>query len=291
MEEGSMRCEPNLSLRVAGTTPFGTKTELKNLNSFRVVHKGLQHEVERQAEMLDAGEAVRQETRRWDEASGTTILMRVKEEEDDYRYFPEPDLMPMRLDEAFVASVRASLPELPAQKRGRYVNQYGIPAYDAGVLTESMDVAALYDETVNLGADPKQASNWIMGEYLSRLNADAIEIADAKVGARHIVEVIAMIEKGSITGKIAKTIFEEMWGSGEMPSTIVEQKGMTQIANADELAPVFDEVIAAHPDVVEKVKGGKEQSIGFLVGEVMKRTKGRANPQIVSAELRKRILG
>ena len=291
MEEGSMRCEPNLSLRPVGSTEFGTKAELKNLNSFRVVHKGLQYEIERQARALANGERIAHETRRWDEASGTTILMRVKEYEDDYRYFPEPDLVPLRLDAAFVETQRAALPELPQQKRDRYVQTFGIPVYDAGVLTESTELAALYDETVAAGADPKQASNWIMGEFLARLNAQGIEISQARVRAAHIVELLALIDKGAITGKIAKTVFDGMWESGEMPSVIVEKRGLTQIADADALGPIFDEVIAANPDVVEKIRAGKEQPIGFLVGEVMRRTKGRANPQLVTAQLRKRILG
>jgi aspartyl-tRNA(Asn)/glutamyl-tRNA(Gln) amidotransferase subunit B len=291
MEEGSMRCEPNLSLRPVGSTELGTKTELKNLNSFRTVHKGLQYEIERQARVLSEGSAVAHETRRWDEPSGATALMRVKEYEDDYRYFPEPDLVPLHLDAAFVEAQRALLPELPHEKRERYVTEFGIPPYDAGVLAESRELAALYEETVASSADPKQASNWIMGEFLARLNADGIEIAQAKVGSSHISGLLRLIEDGTITGKIAKAVFDEMWKSGEMPAGIVEKHGLTQIDDAHALGGILDEVIAANPDVVEKIRGGKEKSIGFLVGEVMKRTKGRANPQLLNAELRKRILG
>jgi aspartyl-tRNA(Asn)/glutamyl-tRNA(Gln) amidotransferase subunit B len=291
MEEGSLRCEPNISLRPRGSNEFGTKTELKNLNSFRTVHKGLQYEIERQERVLSQGGAVAHETRRWDEPSGTTLLMRVKEYEDDYRYFPEPDLVPLRLAADFAEAQRAALPELPYEKRQRYAREFGLPAYDAGVLTETKELAAFYEETVAAGADPKQASNWIMGELLARLNADGIAITEAKVGPRQIADLLALIEKGAITGKIAKTVFDEMWRSGDAPAAIVEKKGLTQIADADSLGPILDEVIGANPDVVEKIRGGKEQSIGFLVGEVMKQTKGRANPQLVTAELRRRILG
>jgi aspartyl-tRNA(Asn)/glutamyl-tRNA(Gln) amidotransferase subunit B len=289
MEEGSLRCDANISLRPAGQNAFGTKTELKNMNSFRNVQRGLEYEAERQRKILADGGRVIQETRRWDEANEVTVSMRSKEEAHDYRYFPEPDLVLLEIDEAWIARIRATIPELPDERKERFVKAFGLPEYDAGVLTASKAVADFFDEAVKAGGEPKAVSNWIMGELLGSLNLANLEITDAKITPQGLAEMIALIQDGTISTKIAKTVFKEMFDTGKNPRTIIEEKGLVQISDEGQLAAIVDQVIAANPKSVEDYRGGKERALAALVGQVMKETKGKANPQLVNKMIRERI--
>jgi aspartyl-tRNA(Asn)/glutamyl-tRNA(Gln) amidotransferase subunit B len=289
MEQGSLRCEPNISLRPAGSEELGTKVELKNLNSFRAVYLGVQAELARQEEAIRAGEPLVQETRRWDEVRGVTAPMRTKEFAHDYRYFPEPDLVPLQFDDAWIESARCSLAELPAARRQRLMEQHGLPEYDAGVLTDDRDVAEYFDAAVAAGADPKSVSNWMMGELLRLLNATGQSAAEAKLRPEGLAGLLKLIEAGTISGKIAKTVFEEMFHTGKPAEEVVREKGLTQISDESELANVVAEIVAQHADVVSQVRGGKEASFKFLVGQVMRATRGRANPEAVNRLLREKI--
>jgi len=289
MEEGSLRCEPNISLRPKGTEKFGTPTELKNLNSFRAVYRGLDYEINRQQEILQEGGKIVHETRRWDDTRGVTAVMRGKEFEQEYRYFPEPDLVPMEFSPEFVEEQRAALPELPEDKKHRFVKEYDLPAYDAEVLTNTRAFADFYEETVKVYQEPKTVSNWMMGDFSRLLNAAGIEIAESTVKPADLAGLLKMIADGTISGKIAKTVFEEMFGTGAPPQQIVEKKGLTQITSEAELYPVIDQVISENPKIVQDFLGGNEKPFGFLVGQVMRYTKGRANPQAVNRLLRERL--
>jgi aspartyl-tRNA(Asn)/glutamyl-tRNA(Gln) amidotransferase subunit B len=262
---------------------------MKNLNSFRAVTRAVGHEIERQTDVLRSGGEIVQETRLWDDARGITRPMRGKEQAQDYRYFPEPDLVPLEIDSAWVERVRASLPELPAARRQRYMEQYGLPEYDAAILTGDKALADFFERTVQLGADPKAASNWTMGSLLRMLNERDLDVSQAKVTPDHLARMLAMIDEGTISGKIAKGVFDEMFESGKPPDEIVREKGLTQISDTGEIGGAVDAVIEANPEVVESYLGGKEKSIGFLVGQVMKKTRGRANPQMVNQMLRERL--
>jgi aspartyl-tRNA(Asn)/glutamyl-tRNA(Gln) amidotransferase subunit B len=289
MEQGSLRCEPNISIRPHGSAELGTKVELKNLNSFRVVHLGVQAEVARQEAALAAGEPLVQETRRWDEARGVTVSMRTKEYAHDYRYFPEPDLVPLAFEDPLVERVRESLPELPGARRWRLIEEHGLPEYDAGVLTAEQAVADYYDAVVAAGADPKTASNWMMGEVLRMLNATGQSPADAKLRPEGLVELLKLIEAGTISGKIAKTVFEEMFNTGKSAAAVVTEKGLTQISDEGELARVVGEIVASHGDLVTQIRSGKDGPFKFLVGQAMKATRGRANPELINRLLREAI--
>lgn len=282
MEEGSLRCDANISLRPVGQTKLGDRTELKNMNSFRGVQRGLEYEVERQAEVLDSGKRVVQETRRWDEAQGKTIAMRSKEEAHDYRYFPDPDLVSLHIDHDWKDRVRASIPELPDARQKRYVKQYGLSVYDADVLTSSKALADFFDESLNYTSDAKSVANWMMGDLLAYLNANNQELSDVKVTGRGLGEMIGLIEHGTISSKIAKTVFKEMIESGHAPQKIVEEKGLLQISDEGAIASVVEQVVANNPQSVADFKAGKEKAVGFLVGQVMKETKGKANPGLVN---------
>ncbi|WP_124728210.1 Asp-tRNA(Asn)/Glu-tRNA(Gln) amidotransferase subunit GatB [Staphylospora marina] len=282
MEEGSLRCDANISLRPWGSDRFGTKTELKNLNSFRNVERALEFEEARQAELLDRGEAVIQATLRWLENENRTKVMRTKEEAHDYRYFPEPDLVRLHIDDAWKEELRRSLPELPDARKERYMSELGLSGYDAGILVASRDVADYFEETVKHGADPKAAANWIITELLGHLNAEGLEIGDVHMRPVHLAEMIDLIRKGTISTKIAKTVFKEMLDTGKAPSKIVEEKGLVQISDEGQLKAIVDEVVAANPQSVEDYRNGKDRAIGFLVGQVMKATRGKANPQLVN---------
>ncbi|WP_071458420.1 Asp-tRNA(Asn)/Glu-tRNA(Gln) amidotransferase subunit GatB [Bacillus massilinigeriensis] len=292
MEEGSLRCDANISLRPVGQKEFGTKTELKNLNSFNFVRKGLEYEIKRQAEILDAGGEIRQETRRFDEATGATLLMRVKEGSEDYRYFPEPDLMDIYIDEEWKAKVRAEIPELPDVRKKRYIEEMGLPAYDAAVLTVTKETADFFEATVSAGADAKQASNWIMGDVSGYLNAEGKELHDIPLTPESLAGLIRLISDGTISSKIAKTVFKELMENGGDPAVIVKEKGLVQISDEGALLAIINEIIDNNPQSVEDFKGGKEKAKGFLVGQIMKATKGQANPPLVnkllSQELQKR---
>jgi len=286
MEEGSLRVDANVSVRPRGSTAFGTRTELKNIGSFRSVVRGLEYEIRRQIEVIRGGGEVVQETRHWDEARGVTVSLRGKEEAHDYRYFPEPDLVPLVLDEEWVEAIRRSLPELPEERRARFVKEYGLPDYDAGVLTASPRMADFYEECVRLSRDPKAVSNWIMGELMRYLNANNLEIEDARVKPRHIAVLLELIEKGTISGKIGKAIFDEMCETGEMPDIIVKNKGLLQISDESEIEAAVRKAIDENPKVVADFRAGKDKALTFLVGQVMKATRGRANPEVVNRLLR-----
>lgn len=289
MEEGSLRCDANISLRPRGTEPFGTKAEIKNLNSFRSVQRGLEYEVARQEQVLEEGGRVIQETRSWDEAKGITLSMRSKEQAHDYRYFPEPDLVPIIVDPAEVEEIRQSLPELPDARQKRLMNDYGLSSYDASVITASKAMADYFDETVACQADAKSVANWLMGEVSKHLNTAGLDIEDCPVTPTKLAGMIALIDKGTISGKIAKTVFENMWSSGKDADTVVKEKGLVQISDASAIIAIVDSVIAANPQSVADFKAGKEKAIGFLVGQIMKQTKGRANPEMVNKLLRERL--
>ncbi|UQD50919.1 Asp-tRNA(Asn)/Glu-tRNA(Gln) amidotransferase GatCAB subunit B [Bacillus methanolicus] len=289
MEEGSLRCDANISIRPVGQKEFGTKTELKNLNSFNFVRKGLEYEEKRQREMVLAGGTIQQETRRYDEATNTTILMRVKEGSDDYRYFPEPDLVELYIDEEWKERVRAEIPELPDQRKKRYIEELGLPAYDAAVLTVTKEMADFFEATVKAGADPKQASNWIMGEVSAYLNAEQKELHEVSLTPESLAGMIKLIENGTISSKIAKTVFKELIENGGDAEQIVKEKGLVQISDEGALLKIIAEVIEANPQSVQDFKNGKSKAIGFLVGQVMKATKGQANPPLVNKLLNQEL--
>jgi aspartyl-tRNA(Asn)/glutamyl-tRNA(Gln) amidotransferase subunit B len=289
MEEGNFRCDANISVRPKGQKEFGTRTELKNMNSFRHVEKALEYEIKRQIAVLeDSGEVV-QETRLWDVDQGITISMRGKEEAHDYRYFPDPDLVPLRIDEKWVEEIRKSLPELPAEKRERFIREYQIPEYDAEILTLTKPLSAYYEETTQLFPEPKTVSNWMMGELLRELKRDEREIDQCPVTPQHLAEMLKMMKGGAISGKIAKDVFEEMYRTGERPAKIVKEKGWTQILDGAEIERAIQRVMESNPKLVEDYQKGKEKLFGFFVGEVMKETKGKANPKLVNELLKEKL--
>jgi aspartyl-tRNA(Asn)/glutamyl-tRNA(Gln) amidotransferase subunit B len=289
MEEGSLRCDANISIRPYGQEKFGTRAELKNMNSFRGVQRGLEYEELRQADVLDSGGVVVQETRRWDENQGKTFSMRSKEEAHDYRYFPDPDLVRLHIDAEWKSRVQASIPELPDSRQARYVQQYGLSSYDAGVLTASMKLADFFEESLKYTIDAKASANWIMGDLLGYLNANNLELADVKITGQGLGEMIQLIEKGTISSKIAKTVFKTLVETGKSPQQIVEEQGLVQISDEGAILAVVDAVIAANPQSVEDFRGGKDKAIGFLVGQIMKETKGKANPGLVNKLLIERL--
>lgn len=289
MEEGSLRCDANISLRPVGATILGTKAEIKNLNSFKTVQKGLEYEAERQEEVLEEGGRIIQETRSWDDSKGMTVSLRSKEQAHDYRYFPEPDLVPMVVDPAWVEDIRRNLPELPDARQARLIKDYSLSSYDAGVITASRAMADYFDATVATGADAKAAANWLMGEVSKHLNTAGLSIEECAVTPQKLAGLISLVDKGTISGKIAKTVFEEMLSSGKDAETIVKEQGLVQISDEGEIVAIVESVIAANPQSVADYQAGKERAIGFLVGQVMKQTKGRANPELVNKLLRERM--
>lgn len=282
MEEGSLRCDANVSIRPYGQTELGTKTELKNMNSFRGVQRGLEYEVFRQADVLDSGGSIVQETRRWDDAQGKTITMRSKEEAHDYRYFPDPDLVQLYIDDAWKESVRATIPELPDARKARYTAEYELPEYDAAVITASKPLADLFEESLQHTKDAKAVSNWIMGELLGYLNANNLEVTAISLTGQGLGELIGLMESGTINGKIAKTVFKSMLESGKSPKAIVEEQGLVQISDEGALQPIVEGIVDKNPQSVADFKAGKAKAVGFLVGQVMKETKGKANPALVN---------
>lgn len=289
MEEGSLRCDANISLRPVGQKEFGTKTELKNLNSFNFVRKGLEYEEKRQEEILLAGGVIGQETLRYDEATNTTILMRVKEGSDDYRYFPEPDLLDIHIDEDWKARIRAEIPELPDERKKRYVEELGLPAYDAAVLTVTKEMADFFEATVHAGAEAKQASNWIMGEVSAYLKAEQKELDETALTPEGLAGMIKLIENGTISSKIAKKVFKELIENGGNAEQIVKDKGLVQISDEGALLKIVTEVLDNNPKIIEDYKNGKEKAAGSLVGQIMKATKGQANPPLVNKILLEEI--
>ena len=288
MEQGSLRCDANVSVRPVGTTTLGTKTEIKNMNSFRAVQRAIEYEVERQIDVLEDGGRVIPETRGWDENKGITVSMRNKEN-PDYRCFIEPELTPIKLTEEWIEEVRASIPELPDARRKRLVEEHGLPDYDAGVITSSLALAEFFDAALKKYPDAKTISNWIMGELLRLLNAHNMELNEAKITPDGLAALLKLIEKGSISNKMGKEVFGIMFEEGKDPDQIVKEKGMSQISDEGQLAQIIAEVIAKNPKSVEDYQSGKKQAIGFLVGQVMKATKGQANPGVVNTMLQEKL--
>jgi aspartyl-tRNA(Asn)/glutamyl-tRNA(Gln) amidotransferase subunit B len=289
MEEGSFRCDANISLMPVGSDKFGTRAELKNINSFRFIKQAIEYEIERQADILDEGGKVIQETRLFDTATGTTRSMRGKEEAHDYRYFPDPDLVPLVVGNDWVEEIRSGLPELPEAKRNRYVTELALPEYDAEVLAASREIAEYFEACVALFPQAKPVSNWVMGELLRALNEDNREITDCPVTPELLTDMLKLIEKGTISGKIAKTVFDEMYKTGKDPAKIVEEKGLVQVSDTGAIEKIIDDVLAANPAQVEDYRGGKDKLFGFFVGQVMKASKGKANPAMVNELLLKKL--
>jgi len=289
MEEGSLRCDANVSVRPTGQPALGTKAEVKNLNSFRFLQKALEHEIERQIDVVSAGGRVVQETRLWDAAAGRTISMRSKEEAHDYRYFPDPDLPAVIVTAERIAAIRRAMPELPDARRRRLIEEYALPEYDAHQLTQSRAVADYFEAAAAAGAPAKAASNWIMGELARTLNAHGADIARSPLGAAELAGLIALVDKGTISGSMAKDVFEKMYASGRTAAAIVEAEGLAQIDDESQIAALIGEVVAANADAVAQYRSGKASTFGFLVGQVMKAARGKANPRRVN-ELLKQTL-
>ena len=281
LEEGSMRCDANISIMPKGSKEFGTRAEIKNVNSFRALQRAIEYEIDRQIELVEDGEEVIQETRLWDDNAGETRSMRGKEDAHDYRYFPEPDLMPLSISREWVEEVRKTLPELPSQKRQRYM-ELGLSEYDASVIVEQMQSALFFDKVLELGGNAKIAVNFMMGEIAAYLKENHIEITDTKLTPENLVELIGLIEKGTISNNIGKQILIDMLQTGEKASAIVEKKGLSQITDVDAIRKMVEEVVANNPNQVEQYKSGKTNILGFFVGQIMKATKGRANPKTVN---------
>jgi aspartyl-tRNA(Asn)/glutamyl-tRNA(Gln) amidotransferase subunit B len=290
MEEGSLRCDANVSVRPAGRQKFGTKAEVKNVNSFRYLEKAIAYEITRQIDVLESGGQVVQETRLWDSAAGRTMSMRSKEEAHDYRYFPEPDLPPLVVDDARIERVRATMPELPEARRQRFVAQYAIPEYDAGVLTQSAALADYFEEAARESGDAKAASNWLMGETLRKLGESAMSIGGLRtIPPKSLAELIKLVGSGAISNAIGKSVFAIMWDTGRQPHEIVKTEGLAQIGDEDAVTGIVREVLAKNADAVAQYRAGKMQTFGFLVGQVMKASGGKANPKLAN-ELLKREL-
>jgi aspartyl-tRNA(Asn)/glutamyl-tRNA(Gln) amidotransferase subunit B len=294
MEEGSLRCDANVSVRKAGDSKFGTRTELKNINSFRFVQKAIDYEVGRQIDVIEGGGRVVQETRLWNSAEDRTVPMRSKEEAHDYRYFPDPDLPLLVVESEWIRTTDRSMPELPESRRKRFIKEYALSEYDAGVLTATRALAEFFEETAGLSGQPKIAANWIMGDLLrfyKDSNADLKDLSESPVSPKMLAEMIALVEKGTISGKIAKTVMEEMYKTGRQAQQIIEEQGLIQISDTGEIEKIVDKVIEENPKSVEQYRAGKTGTLGFFVGQVMKATGGRANPQAVNDLLRKKLAG
>ena len=289
MEEGNLRADINVSLRPAGTEELGTRTEMKNINSFKNLEDAINYEIERQQEVLEDGGHIVQETRTFDPARGITLSMRSKENAHDYRYMPEPDLPPIVTSEETIEKYRSELPELPDARRARLEKEYGLSDYDAGIITSSRAMAEYFDAVVATGADPKLAANWIMGDLAKNLNEDGIDITKSPVSAERLGKMIGLIKKDTISGKIAKKVFKEMWTNEDDPEKIVKDKGLVQITDTGAIEAAVDAAIAANPKAVAEYKGGKKKAIGALVGQVMKATRGKANPQMVNKMLAEKL--
>jgi len=289
MEEGSLRCDANVSIRPVGREKFGTRAELKNMNSFKNVAKAIEYEIRRQTQILEDGGTVIQETRLWDANQNITQSMRGKEEAHDYRYFPDPDLVPVTVSDEWRESIRATLPELPDAKRERFASEYGIPEYDAAVLTESRAMGGYFEETAKLSGAPKLASNWIMGDVMRELKNDGIEVEACPLEPGRLAGMLKLIEDNTISGKIAKTVFEEIYRSGKDAATVVKEKGLVQITDEGAIIKVIDDVIAANPDKAAEYRSGKDKLFGFFVGQVMKASGGKANPAKVNELLKEKL--
>jgi aspartyl-tRNA(Asn)/glutamyl-tRNA(Gln) amidotransferase subunit B len=291
MEQGSLRCDANVSVRPEGQEELGTRTELKNLNSFRFVERAIEYEIKRQTKVIEDGGSVVQETRLWDADAGVTLSMRSKEEAHDYRYFPDPDLVPLTVDEDWIEEIRTSMPELPDAKMERFIKDYGLPEHDAGLLTSERPLSEWFEEAVKAGGQAKAVSNWMMGELMRRLNEAGIEITDCPLDPAHLAGMLKLVDSGTISSKIAKTVFDEMYLTGKDADTIVKEKGLVQITDVDAIEKAVDEVLEKHPDEADRFRAGEEKILGFFVGQVMKLTRGKANPKVVNELLRKKLTG
>ena len=282
MEQGSLRCDVNLSLRPAGQIAFGTRAEIKNLNSFRSVERVIQYEINRQTDILESGGKVIQETRTWDESKGRTYSLRSKEDSDEYRYFPEPDLPPVIVMEDYIEKLRAELPEMPKEKRQRMIDKDGLPEYDAGIITASKALVDFYDAVHTYYGDAKKISNWIMGELLAKVNAEGIELDALKIQPEQMAALLKLVDSGEISGKIAKKVFAEMFETGKNPDDIIKEQGLKQISDETELKTMIEQVAETNPKSVEDYKAGKTKALGFLVGQIMKQSRGQANPAVIN---------
>ncbi|MDH4228286.1 MAG: Asp-tRNA(Asn)/Glu-tRNA(Gln) amidotransferase subunit GatB [Nitrospirota bacterium] len=292
MERGNFRCDANISLRPRGTTKLGTKVEMKNMNSFRFLKQALEYEIKRQGQVLDEGGKIIQETRQWDTKRGVTESMRVKEEAHDYRYMPEPDLAPVVVEKIWAESLRKAMPELPDEKRERFVSRYGLSEYDADVLTASRPLADYYEAAVTVfDGDPKATCNWVMGDLSARLNEAGTDIADCPMTPGQLGGLVKLIHSGEISGKIAKTVFADMYGTDKSAAGIVKEKGLVQVSDTGAIDAIIDQVIAANPGELEAYRGGKDKLFGFFVGQVMKASKGQANPGMVNERLKEKLKG
>ncbi|MBU4184912.1 MAG: Asp-tRNA(Asn)/Glu-tRNA(Gln) amidotransferase subunit GatB [Proteobacteria bacterium] len=289
MEEGSFRCDANVSIRPIGAETFGTRTELKNLNSFKHVEKALHYEINRQKEVIFEGGKVVQETRLWDSVSNRTTSMRGKEEAHDYRYFPDPDLLPLVIDEDWIESVRETLPELPNEKKERFVTEYGLPLYDADVLTSNLATANYFEDCLKIFPESKTVSNWIMGSLMGLLNAEGKTIEQSPISSQDLANLLGLIKEGIISGKIAKVVFEEMAKTGKAPDKIVKEKGLVQVTDVSAIEEIILNVLADNAKEVADYRNGKTRLLGFFVGQVMKKTKGKANPKIVNEVLKEKL--
>jgi aspartyl-tRNA(Asn)/glutamyl-tRNA(Gln) amidotransferase subunit B len=289
MEQGSLRCDANVSIRPIGRKEYGTRAEVKNINSFRFVEKAIDYEIRRQIGLVEEGGTVIQETRLWDSTRDITESMRSKEEAHDYRYFPEPDLVPIAAGKEWIDEIRASLPELPDIKKERFISEYGLPEHDADLLASERPVAEWFEQAVKAGGQPKAVSNWMMGDLMRLLNEENREIADCPVKPSLLAGMLKLVDAGTISGKIAKTVFEEMYRSGKDAEEIVKEKGLVQISDESAIEKTVDELIAGHPKEVERFRAGEEKLLGFFVGQAMKAMKGKANPQVLNELLRKKL--
>lgn len=285
MQEGSLRCDVNLSVRKKGETKFGTRTETKNLNSFKAIQNSIEFETKRQIQVLEEGGEIIQETRRFDDAKGIGYAMRTKEDAHDYRYFPEPDLAPIVLSEEYIQNLEEHLPEMPHVKKARYIAEYGIPEYDANLITTSKEIAQYFEKVVEVSKNPKASANWIMGDFASKLNETEMTISQSNIKPEDLAKLIQLIDEKVISSKIAKTVFEEMFQTGKDPKAIVEEKGLVQITDEKALKEMVARVVENNPKSVEDYKAGRDKAIGFLVGQIMKESKGKANPGMVNQML------
>ncbi len=289
MEQGSLRCDANISVRPLGQKEYGTRAEVKNINSFKFVEKALEYEIKRQIKVVEEGGKVIQETRLWDSNKGITESMRGKEEAHDYRYFPEPDLVPITVEQKWIDEIKASLPELPDIKRERFASEFGLPEYDADLLTSEKSIADWFEAAVKAGGQPKAVSNWMMGDLMRLLNEENKTIEKCPLKPSQLADMLRLMDKGTISGKIAKTVFENMYKTGKDAEAIVKEKGLVQVSDEGAIEKAVDEVIAKNPKEVERYKGGEEKLLGFFVGQVMKAMKGKANPQMLNEILKKKL--
>lgn len=289
MEQGSLRCDANVSVRPAGQKEFGTKTEIKNMNSFRFVEKALDYEIKRQIKVLDEGGRIVQETRLWNTDRGITESMRSKEEAHDYRYFPDPDLVPVEVNNSWIEQIKSQLVELPDSKRQRFISQHGLPEQDAELLTSERALAEWFEEAVKLGGEPKAVSNWMMGELMRLLNEENKQIEKCGLSPAQLVDLLKLIDKGTISGKIAKTVFEEIYKTGKDPDVIVKEKGLVQVSDEGEIEKIVNEILEKNPKEVERFRAGEEKLLGFFAGQIMKATKGKANPKVLNELLVRKL--